>query len=571
MTRAEPDSVGIMAQLFAGTLDGTLIFPYPRLSADEAETVEMLVGAFREFAARRIDSAKMDETHEMPKEVLDGLFELGLMGLSIPEEYGGAGFSMQAYCKTFEAVGGVDAATAVTAGAHQSIGMKALLLFGTEAQKRRYLPMLASGERLAAYALTEPGAGSDAGAIRTRAIHDPATSTFVLDGSKLWITNGGWANFYTVFAKDTVGGKEAITAFLVEGEEIPGLTRGKPERKMGIRASNTAELHLEGVRVPEANVLGERGKGYKVALEVLDYGRLSLGAGCVGGMKVLLRHAAAHARERRQFGVPIGDLEMIRGKLARMAQDIWAAESMVTLAASLVDRGVDDFSLESAICKAFCSEAAWNSADEAMQIVGGIGYMAEYPYERMMRDTRINLIFEGTNEIQRPYITLAGLKRQGEFFQEMQKGGKMAALVEYSRYAVQKRLTTPHLLPEVHPSLSWFSARVEEWAKAFSLAADKAIVDHGKKVVKMGFLQERLGDAAIHLFGMIATLSRLDTLVKERGEAACAHERALTRAWFGRAWRKVRQSLLLLEDNGDRTTSALAVRVLEDGEYRVLQ
>jgi len=563
-------SVGILAQVFAGGFDHRLLFPYPKLSAEEAETVGFLTDSFRNFARKHIDPVRQDESHEMPRAVLDGLSELGLMGMSIPEAYGGGGLSMMAYCKVFEAVGGWDASTAVTVGAHQSIGLKALLLVGTEAQKQRYLPLLATGQRLAAYALTEPGAGSDAASIQTKATWDGGRRVFRLSGSKLWITNGGLASLFTVFAKDDVGGKPRLTAFLVEGDPIPGLTRGRPERKLGIRASNTAELHFDDVEVPEENVLGERGQGLKVALHVLDYGRLSLGAGCVGGMKALLALAADHAKQRRQFGAPIGDLEMIRGKLARMAEELWAAESMVALAASLVDRGVEDFSLESAACKAYCSEAAWRAADAAMQVVGGVGYMAEYPYERLLRDTRINLIFEGTNEIQRLYLTLAGLKRQGDFLKGMGKGSRAAGLVEYSLYAARKRLSKSHL-EGLDPSLAWFGERVEEWAKAFSLAVDEALVKHGKEVIRMGFLQERLGDAAIFLYGMLATLSRLDTLVKTRGPRACAHERALTRAWYGRAWREIRRLLLEIGHNGDRTAVAVAGRILEDGGYRVLE
>lgn len=563
-------SVGILAQVFAGGYDHALLFPYPRLSAEDAEVVELLSDSFRAFAKKRIDVTRQDETHEMPPGVIAELFELGLMGATVPEEYGGGGLSMQAYCRVFEAVGGTDASTAVTVGAHQSIGMKGLLLFGNEDQKRRLLPDLAAGGKVAAYALTEPGAGSDAGSLQTRATYDPERKVFRLNGAKLWITNGGIASFFTVFARDEVEGKDKLSAFLVHGDDIKGLTRGKPELKLGIRASNTVELHFEDVEVPEADVLGRRGQGFHIALEVLNYGRLSLGAGCVGGMKVLLGLAAHHAAERKQFGAPIGELEMVRGKLSRMAQEIWAAESMVGLAASLVDRGVADFSLESAACKAYCSEAAWRAADTAMQIVGGVGYMCEYPYERLMRDTRINLIFEGTNEIQRLYITLAGLKRQGDFLKGMGSGSKASALVEYSLYAARKRLTTPHLVG-VHPALIWFGEKVEEWGKAFALAVDETLVKHGKGVVKMGFLQERLADSAIALYGMLATLSRLDTLVKERGPEACAHEIALTRAWYGRAWREVRRQLADIHHNGDKTASLLAGRVLEDGGYRVLE
>lgn len=563
----KPEKPGIMAKLFTGVFDQDLMFPYPKMNPEEAETVEMLVESFHEFARRKIDSVKMDLNHETPKEVIDGLCELGLMGISVPEEYGGAGMSMTAYCHVMEAVGRQDASVAVTVGGHQSIGMKAILLFGTEAQKKRYLPELADGRRLAAYALTEPEAGSDAGSIKTRAVYDPAAKSFTLNGSKLWITNGAIAGLFTVFAKEEIGGKDQITAFIVEGE-AKGLSRGKPELKMGIRASNTTELSFDNVVVPEENVLGERGKGFKVALEVLDYGRLSLGAGCTGGIKELTRLAIGHAKQRKQFGAPISDLDMIRAKVAHMAVDAWTCESMVYLATSLVDRGVTDFSIESAICKAYCSERLWDAVNNAMQIVGGIGYMAEYPYERHMRDSRINMIFEGTNEIQRLYITLAGLKRPGDFLKAMQKGGKFTSLLEYGAHTFKKRVTADRL-EGVHPALEWHKARLEEWTKAFALAVEKALVAHGKKVMRMGFLQERMANAAMALYAMVATLSRADTLLKEKGEKACAYEMDLTKIAFARAWRAVRTELALLEDNGDRRLSSIAAETIDREGYKV--
>jgi acyl-CoA dehydrogenase family protein 9 len=525
------------------------------------------VDSFKGFARRKIDPVKLDLDHETPREILDGLFDLGLMSLSIPECYGGAGMSMTAYCRVMENVGRYDASIAVTVGGHQSIGMKAILLFGTQAQKDTYLPQLADGRRIAAYALTEPEAGSDAGSIKTRAVYDPERKTFTLNGSKLWITNGGIGGLFTVFAKEEMNGKDVITAFVVEGES-PGLTRGKPELKMGIRASNTTELHFENVEVPEENVLGERGKGFKVALEVLDYGRMSLGAGCVGGIKELLQRSIAHAKQRRQFGAPISDLEMIRGKISEMAVDAWSSEAMVYLATALVDRGITDFSLESAICKAYCSERLWSAANHAMQIVGGIGYMAEYPYERMMRDSRINMIFEGTNEIQRLYIALAGLRRPGEALRDMQKGGKLAAALEYGAHAMKKRLTSDHL-EGTHSALAWHKGKVEEWTKAFALSVERALVDHGRKVVRKGFLQERLANAAMNLFGMIATLSRLDTLVKERGPESCAYEMDLTKAFFARGWREVRRELGMVESNGDERVLRIAGETIERDGYRV--
>ncbi len=561
------DKIGIMAQLFTGNFDQELLFPFPSIDEEEAEMADMINNSFREFAKRYIDPVKLDEEHHQPEELIQGLFDLGIMSLTIPEEYEGAGMGMQAYCKVNEVVGATDAAICVTLGAHQSIGMKALLLFGTEEQKKKYMPDLACGKRIAAYALTEPGAGSDASSIATRAVYDPEKKSYTVNGSKLWITNGGIAGFITLFAKEEIEGSDTITAFILEGES-PGLKRGKPEMKMGIRSSNTTELFLEDVVIPEENVLGIRGKGFKVALEVLDYGRLGLAAACVGGMKELLAMVLAHTSQRKQFDTRICDLEMVRSKLSEMAMLTWASESITYMAASLPDRGVRDFSIEGSICKAFVSEALWKAVDHGMQCVGGVSYMTEYPYERFMRDSRINLIFEGTNEIQRLYVALAGLKRPGKLLKAIQKRGKVASLVEYGAHYVKKRLTSDKL-DGVHPSLESYKTQTEEGVKAFSIAVDKVLVRYGKKIMRKGFQQERIANAAIYLFGMCATLSRIDTLIKAKGADACAHEKNLTRLFFARANHNVKASLRMLEENSDRLVTAVTERLIEDEGYRV--
>jgi alkylation response protein AidB-like acyl-CoA dehydrogenase len=299
-----------------------------------------------------------------------------------------------------------DGSTAVTVGAHSSIGMRGLLLFGTEEQRARWLPRLATGELVAAFCLTEPGAGSDAAGIRTTAVRDG--DDWILNGEKIWITNGGFADFFTVFAKTSLEGRGHITAFVVT-RDLKGVSTGPHEDKMGIRASSTTSVSFDDVRVPAGNVLGEVGKGFKVAMRILNAGRTGLGGGSVGGMKRLLEFAARHARDRSQFGRPIASFETVRHKLGQMALDCWVAESTVDLVAGLVDRGYEELAVESAISKVMASEALWRTADEALQIAGGAGYMRELPYERAVRDSRINRIFEGTNEILRLFIALAAV------------------------------------------------------------------------------------------------------------------------------------------------------------------
>jgi len=261
--------------LFSGVIAEELVFPYPELDKEESENLDIILATLNKYAADYINVREFDEKEEIPEDVINGWKELGFFGLLIPEEYGGYGLSNTSYVRILEAIGGIDGSTALLIGAHQSIGLKGLLLFGTEEQKKKYLPKLATGEMIACYCLTEPGAGSDAGGIKTRAVLDEKRGVYTLNGSKIWITNGGIADFFTVFAKEEIKtpdgkSKDKITAFILTRDM--GVKSGKEEKKLGIRSSSTAGLFFENVEVPAENVLGERGKGFKVAMEILNSG-----------------------------------------------------------------------------------------------------------------------------------------------------------------------------------------------------------------------------------------------------------------------------------------------------------
>src|SRR5215207_4220128 len=304
--------------------------------------------------------------------------KLGLMGLNIPEAYGGFGASSMVFNRVFGEIGSVDPALCVYFGAHQSIGCKGISLFGTEEQKQRWLPRCASGETIAAFCLTEPGSGSDAQAMTATAI--PAGTHYVLNGTKIWISNAGWAGVFTVFAKVPVevdgAKKQRVTAFIVDAH-APGISLGQPEQKMGIKASDTRTVTFDNVRVPADDRLGELGQGFKIALEILNSGRLGLAAASSRGSRAIMGIALAHAKQREQFGRPIGSFEMIQHKVALNAADTYAADSAWMLTAGMVDRGGIDFSLETASCKIFASELAFRAANDALQIAGGIGYAKE--------------------------------------------------------------------------------------------------------------------------------------------------------------------------------------------------
>lgn len=376
-----------------------------------SEDQQMIRDMVRDFVTNEIKprAEEIERTDAIPKELLAKAAELGLCGLAFPEEYGGAGATKVGYCLMLEELGRGSAAFATTLGAHQSIGAQTIFLDGTEAQKQKYLPPLCRGEKLAAYALTEPASGSDAAGMQTTA--DRVGEDYVLNGQKIWVTNGGLADVFCVFAvtDKALRAHGGITAFIVE-RGFPGFRQGKQERKMGLHGSSTTQIFFEEMRVPKENVLGEIGKGFITAMKALDVGRLSLGAGCLGAAKEMTDVAIRYAKERHAFGGPIADKEAIQMMLADMAADIYVMESIVYRTAAAHDAG-QKISREAAIVKFICSEAAERVIDRALQIHGGMGYSAELPVERFYRDARVNRIFEGTNEIQRLIVATDLVKR----------------------------------------------------------------------------------------------------------------------------------------------------------------
>ncbi|MCB9591705.1 MAG: acyl-CoA dehydrogenase family protein [Sandaracinaceae bacterium] len=561
-----------MKSLFHGLIEENLVFPYPEMDPEEKETVAMIVDNLHKFAESEVDAAKIDREHQIPSELLDKMKEMGLFGLTIPEKYGGLGLSASAYARVIQEVASIDGSLAVTIGAHQSIGLKAILLFGTDAQKQKYLPKLATGEKVAAFALTEPGAGSDAASITTRAELSDDGQSYILNGSKIWITNGGFADVFTVFARTSAadpGVKPRITALIVERGE--GLTNGPSEEKMGIRGSSTTEIFFEDVKVPVENVLHEAGRGFKVAMEVLNSGRLGLASGCVGMSKKLIKMSTERVQERSAFGRPIGQFGMIKDKVARMAAETYALESMTYLTTGLIDEGVHDYSLESAICKVYGSETLWSVVNETLQIAAGIGYMSEYPYERMMRDARINMIFEGTNEILRAFIALSGMQSPGKHLAEVAKAMRepIKGFGLLSDYVVGKArsLVTRERVERVHPILAGESAVFEEYAAMLAQRVEQTLRKHGRDIAEMQFVQKRIAEAAIDLYALAAVLSRTTRAIERKGEKGAEREIHLTVAFRRLAEPRLRDRLGEMERDADELLKEIAAQTYKDGGY----
>jgi alkylation response protein AidB-like acyl-CoA dehydrogenase len=570
-TSRDATEPGVAKQLLLGNVIEAALFPYPAINERDREMLALVIDSVEKFLdGKEGDFARWDREGRQPDEFVQALRDLGLFGLIIPEEFGGIGLSNAAYARVLAQTSSHDSSVSLTIGAHSSIGMKGLLLFGTAEQKARYLPRLATGELIAAFCLTEANAGSDAAAIRTRATRNDDGS-WTLSGEKIWITNGGIADFYTVFAR-TDGPEGKITAFLVEAA-WPGVSHGPHEDKMGIRASSTTSVVLADVRVPPENVLGEVGKGFKVAMGILNNGRTGLGGGAVGGMKALIRRSVRQAQERRQFDRPIAEFGLVREKIAQMTVDCFAAESAVWMVAHYIDSGCDDYSTEAAITKVFASEAMQRTAYEALQIAGGMGYMREQPYEQYVRDARILPVFEGTNEILRLFIALSALKDVGAGLTELQsalnslfndpiKGFGVLSSYAGRRFDFARARIDTRLAPELAPLVTVF----ENYVRATARVAEQVLRKHGKRIFERQLVQKRLADLLIDLFVGLCVLSRADSLIRsDPGTAAEVTD--VAKIFTHQARRRMVRNIRGADHNEDRSIDALAAAIVEKGGY----
>lgn len=479
-----------------------------------------------EFSQKEVETKVEKIDHKEPG-VMPALMkkaaELGLFMVEIPEAYGGLGLDKVTGMLVAEAMARVGS-FAVTYGAHTNIGTMPIVFYGTHAQKERYLPRLASGEWIAAYCLSEPDSGSDALAAKTVAKLSDDGKHYVLNGTKQWITNGAFADVFTIFAQ--VDG-DKFTAFIVE-KSYKGLTVGNEEHKLGIRGSSTTQIILEDVEVPVDNVLGEVGRGHKIAFNILNIGRWKLGSGSIGGAKYALGIGVRYAKERKQFKKPIASFGLIRQKIAEAATLIYAGEAMAYRLGGQIDQRIaaldasqadypqksidviDEFTIEASVCKIFGSEALYKIADDMLQVHGGNGYVEDYPVERILRDARINRIFEGTNEINRLIIPATLFKRALQ--------GHMP-LMEYTA-AIIEELGAPDTLPKKGSGPLAPEAWATELAKraviyAASYAAQKYMQDLREKQLLLGALADCLTD----IYGMDSVVSRATQAINELPEA----------------------------------------------------
>jgi acyl-CoA dehydrogenase family protein 9 len=563
---AGPQALGFAKGLFQGHFVADWVMPYPRVPAAQQTELDKTLAEVRQFLDEHLDPVAIDRQAEIPRAVIDGLGRVGVLGTTAPVEFGGRGLMQMANCQVLEEIGSRCASTSVFVNAHHSIGIRALLLFGTHEQKQKWLPKLVTGEQLGAFALTEKEAGSDAANVQMQARPSQDGSHFILNGEKRYITNAAIAHVLTVMARTPVPGsdKTAITAFLVT-PDMPGFTILEARMpKMGIHGTATGRFALRDVKVPKENILGPMGKGLKVALTVLDFGRTTFGACCTGAAKTCLRLAVEHANTRKQFNKTLGEFHLVKKKIARIAADAYAMEAMTTITASLIDRGLEDYMIETAMLKVFTTERLWEAINEAFQIYGGSAYFVDLPLERMVRDARINQIGEGSNEVLTSFIALVGMRGPGMEFKEIYD-----TMLKPSRglgkawTAGMHRLGAAVRIPDVpvrSAELRSFANQLGRLIWRFNIAVNRALIAYREPILDLQLVQERIAGAAMDLFASTCVLSRSDAelqFVRRNGDSAPQTNHAAD-LFLRQSFRRIRRFLSDLNDNDDTALLATA-------------
>ncbi|MBA3239368.1 MAG: acyl-CoA dehydrogenase family protein [Parachlamydiaceae bacterium] len=558
---------GFAKGFYLGAFNGQNVFPYPQISAEEKTKTDAFLVKVTDFAENQIDGDAIDRQASIPDSVIQGLADLGVLGMTIPPEYGGLGMSQYAYCRVAEVISRKCASTALFLNAHQSIGLKALLLFGTETQKQKWLPFLAKGKYLAAFSLTEPTAGSDASGIQTRAIYDKDKKVWLLTGNKQWTTNGAIADVLTVMARteiDTPQGKQdKITAFLVS-PKMPGFkVTAAALEKVGMRGSKTANLSFTDLEVPEENILGPLGGGLRVCLTVLDFGRTTFGATCLGAARYLVQRAIEHAKTRYQFNRPLASFSLVKQKIATMSCLIYAMESTTYLTAGFIDHHVEDFMLESAILKVFASDALWAILYDTMQIFGGRSFFTDQPFERMMRDARLNMIGEGSNEVMRAFIGAIGMRDVGAQL----KSSLDAIMHPIDRFStLQSSIThwasriTPPNVPLISPELQNEAIILGKKIRTFGIAVTKLLIYHREEIIENQLQLNRIATSAIALYTASAVLSRIDADLNSTKErtSLLLDDLAIAKLYCTQAFRTIDMELSAINNNCDAEIEALS-------------
>ena len=573
MLGPDPETMGFVKNLFWGNLRENLIFPYPEESAEERSRCDALLQKLDTYFRTEHPSVEIDQKQEIPEWVISRFFELGVLGMIVPKEYGGQGFGVTSYNRVLERIGRSCGSSAVMASAHLSIGCNAITLFGTEEQKEKWLPII-SNSALSAFCLSEPNVGCDAQGQDTTCELTECGKYYIINGEKKWATSAAQSCMFTVMAKYTMTDpktgktKERFNALIVtpdmEGVEIFSRNRAK----CGIRGTWQGRVRFTNVKVPRENLLHKEGKGIMLALTCLNWGRCTLAAGMVGAGAAAYEQAIKWGQYRYQFDRPIAEFELTKERLARMGAFCWAMDAMLYVTTGMVDRNDEDIMLETAICKVFCSEYGFRCTNEAMQIMGGEGYMAENELERLWRDSRINPIVEGANEVMHSFVFAYGSKQLGEFMLGV-KAAPMKNMGAAIKIALELFLGVRRRAPKitmVDPSLATHTRTLSNHIRDFSHQIKLMFKEKEEALITNQTTQYRLSWIAIWIHAMACSISKMDKNIRNNDTATNEHDRAMLDYIMDYGTYKIHGWMRALRQNPDVSMLKAAEKALEFGE-----
>ena len=570
MLGPDPATMGAIKNLFWGNFREELYFPYPKADAAESARCDELLARLDTYLRTEHPTHLIDQEQHIPDWVIRRLFELGVLGMTIGQEFGGGGFGITSYNRALARIGRACGSTAVLVSAHQSIGCRAIMLFGSDDQKRRFLPRLAA-DALSAFCLSEPNVGCDAGGQETHCELSADGTHYILNGEKKWATSAALSGLFTVMAKQRVTDpksgktKDAVTALIctpdMEGIEIFSRNRAK----CGIRGTWQARIRFTNVRVPRANLLHKEGRGLNVALTCLNYGRCTLSAGMLGGAEYALEQATKWAKYRFQFDRPLGEFDLVKERLARSAAYVYAADAMLYMTTGYLDRNDEDIMLETAMCKVFCSEYGYRAVDDAIQIMGGESYMTENNVERIWRDSRINTIVEGANEVMHSFIFAYGSKQLGNWMMAL-RARPFKQLGAAARIGGELFLGMRRSVPKferIHPKLARHAQELMFRIRDHSYNVKMMFKEHEERLISNQFVQARLSNAALWMHAVACSLSKCDARLRSGlSGAALSHEMAVVDHLCDLAFANIDEATRALRWNSDASARACAESVL---------
>ena len=561
MLGPDPSTMGFIKNLFWGRFREELVFPFPAEELDDRARCNELLDTLNTYLRNEHPAIEIDQDQHIPDWVIMRLFKMGIMGMIIPQKYGGGGFSVTSYNRVLERIGQTCGSTAVMVSAHQSIGCGAINLFGTSEQKSHWLPRMAEG-MLSAFCLSEPNVGCDAGGQETYCVMSDCGNYYIINGEKKWATSGALSGMFTVMCKhdladpDTGKSRSKVTALIctpdMDGIDIFSRNRAK----CGIRGTWQARVRFTNVRVPKENLLHEEGRGLHVALTCLNWGRCTLSAGMVGAGRTAYLQALKWAETRHQFNRPIGEFELVREKLATMASYCYAMDSMLYMTTGIVDRNDEDIMLETAICKVFCSEMGYRCTNTAMQVMGGEGYMTENELERLWRDSRINTIVEGANEVMHAFVFAYGSKQLGEHMlairaKPWKKPG--SALKLAAQLFLGVRPAAPRI-SSLDESLREHANTLAAMTREFSHQVKRMFKIHEESLITNQMIQYRLSAICIWIHAMTCSLSRFNqSLVNGLDGHELERDRDIVNHICNLAQHGIREAIRQLDNNTDDT------------------